>query len=127
MMPENKDTAARISATMISSAIVILGVGFGGGFATERYLVEHGASNAIVGSVQQPANVDFSPVWKAWDVINDKFVPAAVASTTPIATTTAQMNQDRVWGLIAGLAASVNDPYTFFLPPQQNQDFSQDM
>jgi carboxyl-terminal processing protease len=29
--------------------------------------------------------------------------------------------------MISGLAASLNDPYTFFLPPQQNQDFTQDM
>ena len=74
-----------------------------------------------------PANVDFSPVWKAWHTIDEKFVPAAVSSTTPIATTTAQAEQDRVWGMISGLAASLNDPYTYFLPPVENKQFGDDM
>jgi carboxyl-terminal processing protease len=127
MMPENNDIQKIAKSSIIASAIILLGVGFGGGFASERYLVQSGASNAIVGSVPPPADVDMSPVWKAWGVIDEKFVPAAVASTTPIATSTAEENQDRVWGMVEGLAASLNDPYTFFLPPQQNQDFTQDM
>jgi len=126
-MPENDTKNPRTTSTLIASAIVILGIGFGGGFATERYFMESGVSNAIVGTASPPTNVDLSPVWKAWDVINDKFVPAAVATSTPIASTTAQEDQDKVWGMIEGLAASLNDPYTFFLPPQQNTDFNQDM
>src|ERR1043166_4244114 len=127
MMPDRKVKRWSSASILVASAIIILGVGFGGGFLTERYLVEQGVSNALVGKVPPPAGVDFTPVWRAWEVINAKFVPAAVASTTPIATTTAQENQDRVWGMIGGLAASLNDPYTFFLPPQENQDFNQDM
>src|ERR1700729_2175904 len=29
--------------------------------------------------------------------------------------------------MISGLAASLNDPYTYFLPPVENQQFSSDM
>ncbi len=74
-----------------------------------------------------PGGVDFSPVWKAWSVIDEKFVPAAVASSTPVATSTEDKDQQRVWGMIQGLAESLNDPYTFFLPPTENKVFEQDM
>src|SRR4051812_33768383 len=127
MMLETNERESRNTNNILAAGIVLLGVGFGGGFVTERYLVHQGVSNAIVGTVQAPSDVDLAPVWKAWNTINDKFVPAAVASTTPVASTTAIENQNRVWGMIGGLAASLNDPYTFFLPPQQNTDFNQDM
>lgn len=84
-------------------------------------------SSGIGSSGAQPSDVDFSPVWKAWDVINEKFVPAAVATSTPVATSTAELNQERVWGMITGLAGSLNDPYTYFLPPSDNKLFTEDM
>ncbi|OGG76764.1 hypothetical protein A3B35_03060 [Candidatus Kaiserbacteria bacterium RIFCSPLOWO2_01_FULL_54_24] len=74
-----------------------------------------------------PEDVDFSPVWKAWRVIDEKFVPAAVATSTQVATSTAEKNQERVWGMIQGLAGSLEDPYTFFLPPKENEIFADDI
>jgi C-terminal processing protease CtpA/Prc len=71
--------------------------------------------------------VIFLPSGRHGDILNDNFVPAAVATSSPIATSTADLNQQKVWGLISGLAASLNDPYTFFLPPTQNKEFSADM
>ena len=73
-----------------------------------------------------PEGVDLSPVWKAWSLIDDKFVPASVASTTG-ATTTDKVSEERVWGMIEGLAASLNDPYTYFLPPTETKEFTADM
>ena len=75
----------------------------------------------------QPAGVDFSPVWKAWRIIDEKFVPASVATTTEVATSTEEINQERVWGMIQGLANSLDDPYTYFLPPVENKQFEDDM
>ncbi len=115
------------SVRLIGVTVAVLALGFAGGFVTERELVMRGVSNSIVGSIPPPEGVDLSPVWKAWNIIDKNFVPAAVASSTPLATTTAQKEQNRVWGMIGGMAASLNDPYTFFLPPQENQDFAQDM
>lgn len=109
----------------IAALVGVLVIGFGAGFVTERQLVAHGIGGAVAPGA--PEGVDFSPVWKAWSILDQNFVPAAVSSTTPLATTTAQQDQDRVWGMISGMAASLNDPYTFFLPPQENQAFSEDM
>lgn len=110
-------------ALATGASLVIIGIGLG--FFADRFLASHGIGAPVAAGA--PQGVDFAPVWRAWQVLDDNFVPAAVSSTTPLASTTEAQNQDRVWGMIAGMAASLNDPYTFFLPPQENQQFSEDM
>src|SRR3989344_3203639 len=111
----------------LSSAIgigaLVLFIGFAAGFDVAR----NRASAILVEGVTQPAGVDFSPVWKAWRIIDEKFVPASVATTTEVATSTEEINQERVWGMIQGLANSLDDPYTYFLPPVENKQFEDDM
>lgn len=68
-------------------------------------------------SADTPA--DFNQFWKAWNVINERFVPT---KQKPIIT-----NQEKVWGAIQGLANSLGDPYTYFLPPQEKQIFEEDV
>src|SRR3989344_1942897 len=97
------------------------------GFFTGYIAAGKSAVLPIIGQEAQPPGVDFSPVWKAWHEIDDKFVPAAVATSTLIATSTEKIGEERVWGMIEGLAASLNDPYSFFLPPVESQQFNSDM
>ena len=61
-------------------------------------------------------NKDFAPFWKAWQVLDDKFV--AAASTTV---------EQKIWGSIQGLASSYDDPYTVFFPPQESKMFQEDI
>jgi carboxyl-terminal processing protease len=70
-----------------------------------------------------PEGVELAPLWKAWRAIDEKFVPDTAATTTATSTTA----EKRVWGMISGLAESLDDPYTFFLPPADNQLFTDDM
>jgi carboxyl-terminal processing protease len=103
-------------------------LGFAGGYSKGQYGSVFGQNSFGTGvSGIQPADVDFSPVWKAWNIIDDKFVPAAVATSTPVATGTVEINQERVWGMITGLTGALNDPYSYFLPPSDNKLFSEDM
>ena len=111
------------SATL--AAVLLVATGFVGGFLVSVHAAEQNV-NLSTGS-DMPSNVDYSPVWKAWNILNQNFVPDAVSTSTPIATTTAGIAQQEVWGMISGMADSLNDPYTFFLPPQQNTDFSSSM
>jgi carboxyl-terminal processing protease len=111
-------------AVLCGAAIALVAFGAGLVFAPR---MPDGVMPTLSGGSAPPQDVDFSPVWKAWGVINDKFVPAAVATSTKVATSTEEMNQEKVWGMIEGLAASLNDPYTFFLPPPENQQFTDDM
>ncbi len=68
----------------------------------------------------QPAGVDFTTFWKAWDILNEKFVPSS--TSTEIVS-----DEDKVWGAIQGLAASYGDPYTVFFPPIENELFESDV
>ena len=102
---------------------MILALGFAIGF----WIAAGANENGGVFAATPPEGVDFSPVWKSWRVIDEKFVPAAVATSTQVATSTEEVNQERVWGMIQGLAQSLGDPYTFFLPPKENEIFSEDI
>ena len=108
----------------VAVTVLVAVVAFAGGL---EFSSIHKSASAAVVSDAMPADVDFSTVWKAWHTIDEKFVPAAVATSTKIASTTAESNQERVYGMISGLAASLNDPYTYFLPPVENQQFSDNM
>lgn len=60
--------------------------------------------------------IDFSPFWKTWNVLNDRYVGNATTSL-----------QEKVWGAIEGLASSLKDPYTVFLPPDESAAFESEI
>lgn len=68
----------------------------------------------------QPLNVDFAPFWKAWNALNEKYVPASTTAKTVD-------TQEKVWGAIEGLASSLGDPYTVFFPPVESKMFESDI
>ncbi len=63
------------------------------------------------------SKTDFSSFWKAWSAINEKYVTSATSTS----------EQERVWGAIAGLAASLKDPYTVFFPPEEAKLFESEI
>lgn len=118
-MNEKRSISYAVAAPI---AALILVIGFVGG-------ANFGMRPAVglTNNANMPEGVDFSPVWRAWRVIDERFVPASVATSTAVATSTIDANQERVWGMVQGLAGSLNDPYTFFLPPAENEQFGEDM
>ncbi len=58
----------------------------------------------------------FAPFWKAWQILNAEQINRA--STTV---------ESKIWGSIAGLAASYGDPYTVFFPPKESKLFKEDI
>jgi carboxyl-terminal processing protease len=84
---------------------------------------EKNVSSAVIGienSENEEMTLDFAPFWKAWNAINDKYVPAS--------TTENKINsQEKLYGAIKGLAASLNDPYTVFFPPVESEMFAADI
>ena len=69
-------------------------------------------------SLKDDAPADFSQFWKAWNVINERYVPTKHKAVS---------NQEKVWGAISGLTNSLGDSYTFFMPPQEKSLFEQDV
>ncbi len=102
---------------VISVAVFIFIITFFLGFKTGEYKVSQVALVSGVDHKSGPKNVDFEAFWKAWNVINEKYVPTT-SSTTPT-------NQEKVWGAIQGLAASTGDPYTVFFPPVEAKAFEE--
>ncbi len=67
----------------------------------------------------QLATVDFSPFWKAWSLINEKYVATHSTSTAS--------DQERVYGAIKGMVDALGDPYTTFFPPADSEIFQSEI
>ncbi len=61
-------------------------------------------------------NVDFSMFWTVWQQINNSYYDKKAIDPTKL------LN-----GAISGIVSSLNDPFTMFLPPNQNADFKSAM
>jgi carboxyl-terminal processing protease len=66
-------------------------------------------------------NIDFASFWKAWEVIDEKYVSTSATTTEKID------NQKRVYGAIEGMVASLGDPYTIFFPPVESKMFGDEI
>lgn len=117
-------------AALIIGGAFLLGVGFWGGyFAADRASMPASVVQALGGEAP-PEGVDFTPLWRAWQTIDERFVPTSVtptdaSSTSPVPLGTPE--ERRVYGMIQGLADSLGDPYTFYLPPVEQKQFEEDL
>ena len=59
-----------------------------------------------------PTTVDYSLLWNAINVINQKYIDQPIDQ------------QKILYGAVSGAVASLGDPYTTFFPPQQLNDFT---
>lgn len=59
---------------------------------------------------------DFSPFWKVWNTINEKY-PGSEKTT----------DQEKIYGAIAGLVGSLNDPYSIFFEPEEKKAFEEEI
>ncbi len=109
------------TTSTLSLVLVPVTIAFFIGLAIGDYHETH-ANTIVIGNANTlpPEGVDFSPLYKAWEILNERYVPAT-SSTSTIS------NQDRVYGAIEGLAKSLGDPYTVFFPPVENKSFTEDI
>ena len=102
---------------LYSVLISVLAVGiFSGGYwygQNNRPAIEKvgGLQNLEQGKA---ADIDFSLFWDAWVRVQEKFVNRAKLDY-----------QKMVYGAIAGMLGALDDPYTVFMTPQENKEFSQ--
>ena len=64
-----------------------------------------------------PEKTDFSLFWDVWKLLDEKYVPAS--------TTLQTSDEDRLYGALQGMTASLGDPYTNFLPPVETEIFNE--
>lgn len=63
-----------------------------------------------------PSDFDFSLFWQAYHEIVNNYVDKGTID-----------NQKILYGAIAGMAKSLNDPYTVFFPPEEKKQFLEDI
>lgn len=99
-------------------AITLMVVGFGLGYSyRSKQTGLLGFAGKITGT--QPLtrdNLDFSLFWNVWDKLEQSYLEPEKIDP-----------QKMVYGAIQGMTASLGDPYTVFLPPQDNQSAKEDL
>lgn len=107
----------------VAAFVLVAAIGFAGGLTVAAKGDTVLSSIPLIGdglSATPDADANLSSFWKAWNVLNDKFVETHASTTMPNV-------KDRMWGAIQGLAASYGDPYTVFLPPEEAKIFQDDI
>jgi carboxyl-terminal processing protease len=123
--PQHDSKQTKIKNLIISGALIIAFSGvFYIGFASGQSQTAEaskiaGISDSLNATKDAPGNVDFSLFWKAWNIVNEKFVQTHHASTTT--------DKDRIYGAIQGMVAAENDPYTVFFPPAEATNFESEI
>ena len=62
------------------------------------------------------SDIDFALFWKVWDTIDSSYYDKSKIDVSKM-----------VYGAISGLTASLGDPYTSFLPPEENKMVEEDL
>lgn len=99
-------------------ALVIVGGGFGVGVYvgySQRPVIDQ-VTSLYNKETTKPAEVDFSPFWKAWSLVEEKYVASEGLD-----------RQKMVYGAISGMVAALDDPYTVFFPPVEKQLFESEI
>lgn len=101
--------------------IIFLSVLFGYivGITKVSFDIHHFVPNVQVSSKEPPASLQFGNTDRMWQVLGqleDMYYDKKA------------INADKLLdGAISGMVSSLDDPYTLYLPPQQNNDFKQGM
>jgi len=114
-MEQKRIRASSIFFTVVFAAAIF----YSGFYFGERRQPEIGKVKELSNKEENLTSkdtIDFSPFWKTWNVLNERYV--GNATTSP---------QEKVWGAIEGLASSLKDPYTVFLPPDESSAFESEI
>src|SRR3989338_3076641 len=84
---------------------------FGAGFKIGEYKTL--SNTSVQGRIK---NLDFNLFWQTWDQLEQKYVDKTKFDSTKM-----------FYGAIKGMVASLGDPYTFFLTPEENKESKEDL
>jgi carboxyl-terminal processing protease len=103
---------------ILSIAVIIFGSGYKlGEYRTAQGKIDQGSYNIINAKTDQKvSNIDFSLFWDTWNTVEQKFIDKKKLDTKKM-----------FYGAIKGMVASLNDPYTFFLTPDENKQSKDDL
>jgi len=108
-MKKNKNKLSNI--LLILSFIVLV---FGSGYKLGEYRSQSSFINQA--SNVKSANVNFDLFWDTWNKLQERYVDQKKIDP-----------QKMYYGAIKGMVASIEDPYTFFLTPDENKQTKGDL
>lgn len=102
---------------IVTLAILCGGIGYRLGEGNLKFPGSTVKSAEIINTkTPSTAGIDFSMFWDVWDRIHHYWIDAPSID-----------NQKLVWGAISGMVNALDDPYTTFFTPKENQDFKEDL
>lgn len=115
-----KITLKTIRLILLSAILLTLGGGFGYQLAKrDNGLSPISRVQALLVNTQSPESVgeiDFSLFWEVWQKVEAEYVDPSVID-----------RQKMMYGAIEGMVAALDDPYTVFLPPTEQQRSTEDL
>ncbi|MBU4466555.1 S41 family peptidase [Candidatus Parcubacteria bacterium] len=100
------------------AVILLLCLGTGLGFYFGQEEGERKAVNQFFsqGAGEDVSNLDFTLFWETWQTLKEKFIDKTKFD-----------NQKMLYGAIAGIVSSLDDPYTIFMNPEESEKFMEDV
>ena len=116
---------AKLTYRILRNFFLSIGVGllfFAGGYNFAKVKYVGGSNSATIRRfVENPQTkmaegADFSKFWEVWQRLEESFVEPELIDY-----------REMTWGSMKGLASSLGDPYTQYLPPAQNKTANEDL
>lgn len=117
---ETSSNLMRVRALLV--ALLLLAFGGIGGYqlgvrAGESRAYEGGSVlEAVMGKAGDKSQVDFDLFWEVWERLEQGYLESEKIDA-----------QEMVYGSIKGMTAALDDPYTVFLPPEENTQTKEDL
>jgi carboxyl-terminal processing protease len=102
---------------IISVATFVVALSFFAGLYVDASKTSITSGLSSLSGSSSHKNIDISTFWKAWDILQEKYI--VTASTTT--------DKEKVYGAIKGLAESMGDPYTTFFDAEETKSFQTDL
>lgn len=108
----------RLAITITALVILAGGIGFWLGGHQVLFPWQTGQPQVLIERSQPPEKqeIDFSLFWEVWDRLGESFIDK-----------TALKPGEMIYGAIKGMVSSLGDPYTVFLPPEENKQAKEDL
>lgn len=123
MEDDQKQIAFTRTMKLGAAFAIVLALGFAGGLSAGAAGGTRVFSNvSLFGGLSAipDDSADLADFWRAWNVLDSRFVGSSASSTKPNA-------DEKMWGAIQGLAAAYGDPYTVYMPPEEAKVFQDDI
>ncbi len=105
----------RIGVLLLAFGLFVLGIGYWFG---SRQILPIKTPAFVLDKTQPPTKekIDLSLFWDVWDRLYQYYLDKSALNP-----------QKMIYGAIQGMVASLKDPYTVFLPPEENKQSKEDL